>query len=1222
MHVPTSDEEEAWGWRSGDEARGRAPHAWARTHSPPRRNLRTRKPAQLRPYTLEAYTYRRELVRNDWGDAVVPQRGIDAPRQSPARSVRSSSESEASLDIPVYTAPSPSPSSDSTDYERRFRVLRRMMPTRAARRCIEDLRAMRHGHAYHPDGSSSESDAPPPRRSPTPPGALRPGETRRRTGTRGANVPLLSTSESESESPTPPPPSPPSPASPEPRTPEAAVADGVNDRVGTLVSKPRSAWYSTRRPRSPARERDAIDRALARATEPRSRTAASRAAERHAPERPDAERARVAAPRLDVGAHHVLFEAPRAPARREPKKVVRSAVWIAPPETPPAPPPPPPSLPAIFRRQAVPPELEGQLAAAAAWEALENVRFDFGIVPPPVGSRLAPESAIGRGRLHAVLNCEDVSSAFVHGERLDADMDAEAAGDALARIVDSMVDGHGEHSGDALFFFGQWFGRQHSSEVATMLLETAQSALDRLDGAGDAVIALLWFRVHVLWRSHQHSGCADDVLAHARPLVYTLLCRGVHRAFTEPAVAEAWISVIHVLCALDGPGAFWHVLDAALADWHAARAPHAVIWSEVVWYVLGAVCALSCYSAAAGVAHAPRLDAHWGAVQRVLTALPLRFDARVERAAPRAALRRRDAYIRILLRRCLLFAERWGWSLARADGVVARMFDVFDAHRLADLPTETDHDFAPFLRRFDAAALADGHTAFQLYLELLGRTGAGGGHAARLFSRVTPVRVMPFTRTAVPTAAERSMLFNHYSAVMLFLYYVPQSAPQRLRQIKSFLVFATADASSRVACVRAMMYAGVLLRHHAADLAPVAQWFAEVINVLLDERGHGDDVRAREAHRTLAVVLRSISHVIAHAALAPDAAGYPPVALLAVACQPRVLASDAHVCAEALGCVQQFLRARKRVQEQPPPSPSSDMELDDALMHDAALGALLGEAPVRSDDAEFAQYAHDTLSPALFQLLADSQHPDRVSAREPRVEALVRRAEDESRSALLVDCWAGCAAVLVAHELRDWRAYFTLGRESWKRLGDPVAKRSIALRLAVNVALLDASAYSVLRAEFMGIWVQSLAADVSLQPALTGLLLFVLDPESPLLRGVAELLDVPRDTLPPFDAAQRIRVDVFAEKRGALAATVLGNLGALVAPQPHLPWTERAPDEMPLVVSCVSALLSAIRAHARGTREYVSFSMHVIYHVRAMGELVGRAVRTELHATEAALSVS
>ena len=1050
---------------------------------------------------------------------------------------------------------------------------------------------MRHGHEY----AGSDSEAAPRVRRPSPQGALRPGETRRRLVRSGARVPLLDTDESSASDSPParsPPPARPSP----PPTDRAPRADHW--------------WRMPRAPRRPP-ARDAIDRTLTRAGRER---------------RPAAPAERRAAAGVDVGSHAVLFGGRRA--SRRPQHVERR-VWVAPAEPaaaaaaarPAGRAPGQTTLP-TYLRAGVPPELQDQLAAAASYEGIENVRLDFGIVPPAVGTRFGAHTYLGRGRLHALLHgrVDAPPAASVLGERLDGAMGVDAAGDVLARVLDRVC--AGEPGAEALHFFAQWFGwtvhaGAEPTRALSLLLEGAQSALERVDG--DAAVHLLWFRVDVLWRWHVGGGgCAADVLAHAQPLVAALAAH-MHHAVTssgvrEGAAAEAWVCVMHVLGALDAH-AFWDVLDAALDEWHAARAPHPVVWAEAVWYVLSGVCALAHFGAAAGVAASvPALGAHWPAVERVLDALPLRFDARVERAAPRAALRRRDAYIRILVRRCGAFAERWGWDLALADGVVARLFDVFDAHRLADLPTETDHDFAPFLRRFDAAALADGETGFHLYLGLLSR--AGGAHAARLFSRVTPVRVMPFSPAAVPTAAERAMLYNHYSAVMLFLYVVPASAPQRLRQIRSFLTFARADAASRVACIRAMMYAGVLLRHHALDIAPVAQWFCEVRDVLLGEHAAGG-MRADEALRTLAVVLRSVAHVITHAALRPGARGYPPLALVRAACDARILALAPAAAAEALGCVDAFLRARKHALEpRAAESPSSEMELDEALLHDPALGALLGEAPVRTDDDAFAEYAHAALSPALFQLLADSQHPDRTD--DAHVEALVQRAEDELRTARLIDCWAGCAHVLVQHELRDWRAYFTLGKESWKRLGDPVGKRHVALRLAVNVALLDPSAYAALRLEFVAIWLQSLAADTpTLQAALTGLVL-ALD-ETPLFDAAAAVLGVPRTRLAPRAAAQRLDADAVWAARGQLVAAALASLDAPRAQQ--LPWADAAPDDMPLAVACVSALLSAVRAHVgaphapRAAREYAAFAQHVLHHVEGMCALVRRAVRTELHAT-------
>ena len=142
-----------------------------------------------------------------------------------------------------------------------------------------------------------------------------------------------------------------------------------------------------------------------------------------------------------------------------------------------------------------------------------------------------------------------------------------------------------------------------------------------------------------------------------------------------------------------------------------------------------------------------------------------------------------------------------------ADHLLTHFFDIFNAHRLADLPSEVDHDFAPFLRRFDMGLLYSEPTgtAYHKFLQLLGQASSAlqvGPDAqrrlARLFSRMTPVRVMAFSCTQPPTSFEFAMLFNHYSLVMLFLYFEPQSAVQRLRQIRSFLPFARAVRSSQI----------------------------------------------------------------------------------------------------------------------------------------------------------------------------------------------------------------------------------------------------------------------------------------------------------------------------------------------------------------------------------------------------------------------------------------
>lgn len=62
--------------------------------SPPRRNLRTRKPGQLHPYTVEMALYKRRLERNDWEDAVVTDHHM-------RRRMREERERQAANELPI-----------------------------------------------------------------------------------------------------------------------------------------------------------------------------------------------------------------------------------------------------------------------------------------------------------------------------------------------------------------------------------------------------------------------------------------------------------------------------------------------------------------------------------------------------------------------------------------------------------------------------------------------------------------------------------------------------------------------------------------------------------------------------------------------------------------------------------------------------------------------------------------------------------------------------------------------------------------------------------------------------------------------------------------------------------------------------------------------------------------------------------------------------------------
>lgn len=1168
-----------------------------------------------------------------------------------------------------HAPPSPS-SSDSTDYERRFRVLKRMMPAHMARACIDDLRAMRHGVSSDSDGDT------PVRPRAEPRGALQPGESRRRLRhtAEAARPQLLSdVSSSESESVTPPPPSPrlrnadlrwwamkrrvPSPIregdvidrmltraterAPSVRSTRSAAPSKASQgprRSGTRTALP--TWLTGRRDASPPQAVHHTTYVVPSAGHVHGVPTQRRDLVSRLPYVPPAHpsldlrrEARAAAP-VATPTHPRRVARGSGARRAESGPPARVAHHDAHHATA-------PSLPAAWH--AAPPEWRDDLHELLGWDGLLHVEVDLGVAPPPLGVRFAADTDVGRGQLHALLYGTAPPAPLVchvQGHTLHDHMSMDDMGATLAALGESLDDTHLWRP--LVHFLGTWLSMQAArythegvalsgafevGAAGEMLCAWAQAQLHRALPA-EPTLLLLWFRVEVQWRVWQHgSGTPVHVLDMAQPLMLRLLASGLARTLAHVAeadrtpitdlTAELWVHVIHALGRIDDE-AFWDVLAAAADDYFALTPCSALVRCERAWLVVLGVCTLSFFSAAAGIAGpTPHLRAHWASIQALLARVHLRYDAAVERAAPRQLLQKRDAYIHVLLHRCFLLCTRWQWPLVHSDTLLRHLFDVFDAHALTDLPSERDHDFAPFLRHFDAARLLDAlpqGTAYHIFLQLLGRASAelqqvpdGRQRLARLFSRMTPVRVMPFTQADPPVSTERAMLFNHYSIVMLFLYFEPTSALLRLRQIRSFLAFAPADRASQIACIRAMVYAGTLFRHHGLDVQPVVAWLVDVLQALQAAAGTpppSDGLAARHAAQTqreltrmIAVLVRSVQHLVEHPGC-PGRATYPPLALLHPAWTHELLlqAPVPDVAVEVLHVLRAFL-AQRDAALQPVPSARApgvddvDDEFDDTLLTDPSLDALLGEAVDTWPDAELATQLQVHVSPALFQMLDSWTNAPRADAR-TALEALVAQAEVQARIDLLIDTWAECARVLVYHNRRDWHGYLTLGNESWKRLRAPVQKRHVAVRFAARLAAWDAPALAACATECVVVWFHGLAAyHVDELPALTAAL-------------------APHDSLVPPDAPRDAAA--LAAARPALVEHVVRTMRE---------ESETQPTRVGLFIQCLSALLSSIRVYAAHTPEpsYLDVCIQLLEVVHTLGGAVGRGIATEWQATRSAV---
>ncbi|SNX82129.1 uncharacterized protein MEPE_00835 [Melanopsichium pennsylvanicum] len=918
-------------------------------------------------------------------------------------------------------------------------------------------------------------------------------------------------------------------------------------------------------------------------------------------------------------------------------------------------------------------------------------------------------------------------------------------------------------------------------------------------------LQLAWMRCELCWRAiaicdadadsalEPDAPTVESLLAFSRACMSLLLHHGLHKcihnlrkaaASAQPisflpedamdvdqeegsfvTVDEAtsiWIGVIHLLDSFEKSRGvmegrlFWTQFEAAYYRWDKSMSKRAALLrAESLWYCLFSISVLSQVSPAGQAQSAPLLRESWPLVAKALSFVKFRTDESNEIAMGWHMLAKRDAYVRVVLQRCCLLTSEWLWAMDGAEVTLARLFDIFNSHKLADLPTETGHDFPAFLRDFDVDKLSTAGVAdeaamqdpsFHLFVRLLSQAGVGLQKSAteakegdrrisRLFSRMTPVRVMPFTQSDVPTSSQRSVLFNHYTVVMLFLHLVPTSSPQRLRQIQSFLpTFKDADFLSQVTCIRAMMYVAVIFRHHNLDVAPVTKWFGETITVLRREyegiesatkqferqqlqqslhhrngpqplQAHSlrmastfENAPARQAAlrrkeelaRLLVVALRSIQHVIRHDHLHGGRRDIeeklPDQLLMSQAWTQQMLEAqislEPRIGQEVLKCIQTFLLARMAVMRPAPypqtksvdasseaqaprqqqqtrdeESQDSFAELfeadDDFDFDDPLLSRLLDGADTTTKTADNAQdrdkrrvtegacatkkkwdrrfgdHVKTVISPSLFQLLSNIYHPDRrieaaatgsvvmslgvterlndyqplvsgqsSSTSRSRMDCLLKAAEARQYVELVVDCWAGCAQVLVTNGLREWSSYLGFGNESWKRIDDPIGRRDVALRFLQNVISLDPTAvqrkeYEV---EFLAVWIQTAVARVlSVQDVYTKSLIDAASDgknQDSLLVSLCSAWNtiLTRSTCQPIDETDDSRMhrsqtrwniegftldlDVFAQCRRALLITTYSSLASAVV---------RGTAGVGTAYSILSALLSSLRAYVVDT---------------------------------------
>ncbi|PIL22731.1 hypothetical protein GSI_15424 [Ganoderma sinense ZZ0214-1] len=596
---------------------------------------------------------------------------------------------------------------------------------------------------------------------------------------------------------------------------------------------------------------------------------------------------------------------------------------------------------------------------------------------------------------------------------------------------------------------------------------------------------------------------------------------------------------------------------------------------EAIWKSIFVLCALSQFSIHGHSSMAPRLIPSWQTIAAILEHAPLAAKTEVEKSWAKRIVRKRDEYVSVLVARCSLLNYKWHWRLGSHDVLVTfnRLVDVFKSRHFANLVSDAErNDFPSFLRRHNLSLLQEkkhGDSAFVVFLKLVFRAAdemrrdnpqatASQIFLKKILSLTIPVSSVPFKKTSPPSSHEMSMLFNRFSsiAVAICLEPTPDKVKDHLSRAHRYVNFKDADKNTRIACIRGAMYLAILLRHLDLLLTGVLKWLAEMTDILIDEYQAASADQAHEkswTEYTIQLLLRSVCHILQTSSMDPGHAGhkYPDPSLLQGPWVTRIfstgtsLSINTSTSNEIRTFVQAFLDARGRViprPRRPPPrvavEDSQDSQDDygqfDIDLDDPELLAALGEDAGPSDykenkdkDKLVCETIDKYISPAIYRLVC--KHFNDPVYRESRELSF----HDADK---WVDCWVGCASVMVQNGKKDWAFYFQYGSQSWEHITDPDGKRRVGLRFMFMLLQLDPPAYQTHMEQFIEVLFRSMATpNITLEHDYASLLFSIDRLYHPLL------VKLPIDA-PAEDGDFHLTRQEFIEKRVAILETMIKNL--------------------------------------------------------------------------------
>jgi hypothetical protein len=548
-------------------------------------------------------------------------------------------------------------------------------------------------------------------------------------------------------------------------------------------------------------------------------------------------------------------------------------------------------------------------------EIRQRIVVDFDIPFLPSGKVFSASCYLGRGWLHELLSVlsgtplphppprfevdgHELSSVST---ALDYTVFLPYACDSFAKVLDDpQVMPHASfvkwntdmHAICSLASWISTFATGNDAHlIRTASLEYSGSMIARIDTVlGDSgeqakslsptTLCLQWFAIELLVRTCWSAMGNDEDLAtavSARLVGFAtrLLQIGVQAAVSPvlgndeslddyslyPCAAELWICLIHLGAAhgttAAAPGtsrlpSMVDILQQSLAasESSAQGSLHA---SEEIWGTLFGLCALSQFSAHGVSTSTSRLNTSWEIVLLALERIRLVADPQVDSSLSTRNLRRRDAYVRLVVSRCFLLHQRWHWRLDddASAAVFRRLVEIFKSRRFADLRGEIA-GFPAFVQENDAHLLAQHastDSAFSIFLKLIYASAQQMrppamrdeeylGRIKKLLSLITPVGSVQ-TSDDNTTQQQLSMLYNRFGALALAMRVLPsaENVHYRVSLARRYVDVGRAAAATRAVCIRAATLLALQALDMALPVAPALEWSAEIARVLLAELG-------------------------------------------------------------------------------------------------------------------------------------------------------------------------------------------------------------------------------------------------------------------------------------------------------------------------------------------------------------------------------------------------